>query len=106
METLKKRKQMITQVSALFNKPKAWKQINWKKCHRIVQGLQSRIVKATKAKQWGKVKSLQWILTHSFSAKALAVRKVTENGEERECNFNSVQLDHLLLNLMAFYPQI
>ncbi len=83
MEALKKRKQMITQVSALFNNPTAWKQINWKKCHRIVQGLQSRIVKATKAKQWGKVKSLQWILTHSFSAKALSVRRVTENGGKR-----------------------
>ena len=83
METLKKRKQMITQVSALFNNPSAWKQVDWKKCHKIVQRLQSRIVKATKAKQWGKVKSLQWILTHSFSAKALAVRRVTENSGKR-----------------------
>lgn len=80
MEPLKKRKQMITQVSALFNNPTAWKQVDWKKCHKIVQRLQSRIVKATKAKRWGKVKSLQWILTHSFSAKALAVRRVTENS--------------------------
>ena len=83
MNCLKKRKQMITQVGALFNNPTAWKQVDWKKCHKIVQRLQSRIVKATKAKQWGKVKSLQWILTHSFSAKALAVRKVTENGGKR-----------------------
>ena len=80
MEPLKKRKQRITQVGALFNNPTAWKQINWKKCHRTVQRLQSRIVKATKAGKWGKVRALQWILTHSFSARALAVRKVTENS--------------------------
>ena len=65
VEPLKKRKQMITKVGALINKPTAWKDINWKKCHRNVQRLQSRIVKATKAKQWRKVKALQWILTHA-----------------------------------------
>jgi RNA-directed DNA polymerase len=36
-------------------------------------------VKAVKEKRWGKVKALQWLLTHSFSGKALAVRRVTEN---------------------------
>ena len=45
--TLKKRKQMITKVGALINKPTAWKDINWKKCYRNVQRLQSHIVKAT-----------------------------------------------------------
>jgi len=29
--------------------------------------------------RYGKVKSLQWILTHSFYAKALAVKRVTSN---------------------------
>jgi RNA-directed DNA polymerase len=38
-----------------------------------------RIVKATKEGRWGKVKALQRLLTHSFSGKALAVRRVTEN---------------------------
>ena len=82
MEPFKKRKRMIKD-NELVNKPTAWKQIDWKKCYRIVKGLQSRIVKATKAKQWGKVRSLQWILTHSFSARALAVRQVTENSGKR-----------------------
>jgi RNA-directed DNA polymerase len=40
----------------------------------------ARIVKATKEKRWGKVKALQRLLTHSFSGKALAVRRVTENN--------------------------
>ena len=44
-----------------------------------VRRLQARIVKATQEGRWGKVKALQRLLTHSFSGKALAVRRVTEN---------------------------
>src|SRR5258708_5130103 len=40
---------------------------------------QARIVKATREGRWNKVKTLQWLLTHSFSGKALAVKRVTEN---------------------------
>jgi RNA-directed DNA polymerase len=36
-------------------------------------------VQATKERRWGKVKSLQRLLTHSYSGKVLAVRRVTEN---------------------------
>ncbi|EBE7826042.1 group II intron reverse transcriptase/maturase [Salmonella enterica subsp. enterica serovar Javiana] len=56
-----------------------WHDINWAKCHREVRRLQTRIVKATKEGRYGKVRSLQHLLTHSFSGKALAVRRVTEN---------------------------
>lgn len=38
---------------------------------------------AIEAGRWGKVKALQRLLTHSFSAKALAVRRVTENKGKR-----------------------
>ena len=56
-----------------------WHDINWAKCHREVRRLQTRIVKATKEGRYGKVRCLQHLLTHSFSGKALAVRRVTEN---------------------------
>jgi len=56
-----------------------WHDINWKATQHNVRRLQARIVKATKEKRWGKVKALQRLLTHSFSGKALAVRRVTEN---------------------------
>lgn len=56
-----------------------WHQINWTKTHGNVRRLQARIVKATKEGRWGKVKALQYLLTHSFSGKALAVKRVTEN---------------------------
>ncbi len=56
-----------------------WEQLDWPQCERHVRRLQARIVKATQAGRWGKVKALQRLLTHSFAAKALAVKRVTEN---------------------------
>jgi RNA-directed DNA polymerase len=56
-----------------------WHGINWAECHRQVRRLQARIVKATQEGRFGKVKALQWLLTHSFSGKAIAVKRVTEN---------------------------
>jgi RNA-directed DNA polymerase len=60
-----------------------WHAINWQKAHRNVRRLQARIVKAMQAGRWGKVKALQYLLTHSLSAKALAVKRVTENKGKR-----------------------
>jgi len=56
-----------------------WPNIDWAKCHQEVRRLQARIVKATRESKHGKVKALQWMLTHSFSGKAVAIRRVTEN---------------------------
>ena len=56
-----------------------WHTINWASAYRIVCRLQARIVKAVQAGRWGKAKALQYLLTRSFSGKALAVRRVTEN---------------------------
>ena len=56
-----------------------WHSIDWYKVNKKVRQLQVRIVKATQEGKWGKVKALQHLLTHSFSGKALAVRRVTEN---------------------------
>ncbi len=49
-----------------------WPDIDWAQCIRSVRRLQMRIVKATHVGRWNKVKALQRLLTHSFSAKALA----------------------------------
>ena len=56
-----------------------WSKIDWNKCERFVQKLQARIVKAQREGRHNKVKALQWMLTHSFYAKALAVKRVTTN---------------------------
>ena len=55
-----------------------WDGINWAEIKRQVRRLQTRIVKATQAGKHNKVKALQWLRTHSFSGKALAVKRVTE----------------------------
>lgn len=56
-----------------------WDGISWADVRRQVRRLQARIVKATQVGRHNKVKALQWLLTHSFSGKALAVKRVTEN---------------------------
>jgi RNA-directed DNA polymerase len=56
-----------------------WDGISWADVQRQVRRLQARIVKATQVGRHNKVKALQWLLTHSFSGKALAVKRVTEN---------------------------
>jgi RNA-directed DNA polymerase len=60
-----------------------WHEIDWNKVNHQVKKLQIRIVKATKEKRWNKVKALQNLLTHSFSGKALAIRRITENQGKR-----------------------
>lgn len=56
-----------------------WDGISWVDARRQVRRLQTRIVKSTQEGRHNKVKALQWLLTHSFSGKALAVKRVTEN---------------------------
>ena len=60
-----------------------WYTIDWRQVYRNVRRLQARIVKATQAGRWGKVQALQRLLTHSFSAKVVAVKRVTENQGKR-----------------------
>ncbi len=62
------------------NQQTLWDRIDWNKAELAVRKLQARIVKAQKEGRPGKVKALQWTLTHSFYAKALAVKRVTSNG--------------------------
>ena len=60
-----------------------WHAIEWQQVHQEVRRLQARIVKAIQAGRWGKVRALQHLLAHSFSGKALAVKRVTENQGKR-----------------------
>jgi RNA-directed DNA polymerase len=56
-----------------------WTGLNWSEHEAVVKKLQVRIAKAVKENRWGRVKALQRLLTTSFSAKVLAIRKVTQN---------------------------
>jgi len=56
-----------------------WNSIDWNATESHVRRLQIRIAKAVREGRWGKVKALQRLLTHSHSAKLLAVKRVTQN---------------------------
>jgi RNA-directed DNA polymerase len=57
-----------------------WHSIDWRKVWHTVRRLQARIVKATQEGRWGKVRSLVYLLTHSFSGRAAAILRVTTNA--------------------------
>jgi RNA-directed DNA polymerase len=60
-----------------------WNSIHWKVVKDNVNRLQTRIAKAVKEEKWHLVKRLQYLLTHSYHAKQLAVRVVTQNRGKR-----------------------
>jgi RNA-directed DNA polymerase len=65
--------------SASSNPATDWQAIDWPTIRRCVRRLQLRIAKAVRAGQHGKAKALSWLLTHSRSARLLAVKQVAEN---------------------------
>lgn len=67
-----------------------WESIDWNKCEQMVNKLQARIVKAQKEGRYGKVKALQWTLTHSFYAKALAIKRVASNNGKNTSGVDKV----------------
>lgn len=76
-----------------------WSGIDWLKVEKFVYRLQMRIAKARRQEKYGRVRSLQWLLTHSRNAKLLAVRKVaTSKGartagiDGRLCQSNGAKL--------------
>jgi RNA-directed DNA polymerase len=71
--------------------PIHWNSIVWKKVKKKVRSLQLRIAKAIKEGKHNKAKALQWLLTHSFSARALAVKRVTENSGKRTPGVDGVR---------------
>ncbi|MDM1399050.1 group II intron reverse transcriptase/maturase [Myroides odoratimimus] len=71
---------------------KDWNSINWKACLLEVKKLQLRIARWEKLGNHRKVKALQWLLTHSFSAKCLAVKRVSQNKGHRTAGIDGVLL--------------
>ena len=82
---------MNRKLCAPADKAQSWESIDWKKAEAYVKKLQMRIVKAQQEGHYSKVKTLQWLLTHSFYAKALAVKRVTSNRGK-----NTAGVDHEL----------
>jgi RNA-directed DNA polymerase len=80
-----------------------WHSIHWDKAHRLVRRLQVRIAKAIKEGRWNKAKALQWLLTHSFSGKAVAVKRVTENHGKKTPGVDGIILDTPELKTQAIH---
>jgi len=79
-EPLKMEKQMTAvKAGAPIDDARKWRSMNWKEAQRQVRRLQMRIAKAVKENRWNKVNALQQLLTYSFYAKLLAVKRVTSN---------------------------
>ena len=74
---------MATAFGAVSSEAAEWYVIDWQAIQRNVRRLQVRIAQATKVGRWGKVRALQRLLTHSYSGKVLAVRRVTENNGKK-----------------------
>jgi RNA-directed DNA polymerase len=70
---------VATPAGAAPNTTVDWHSIDWKKVYRTVRRLQARIVKAVREGKWHKVKALVYLLTHSFSGRALAILRVVSN---------------------------
>lgn len=65
--------------SASSARPEQWEEISWPKVQALVFKLQMRIAKAIRNGHRSKAKALQRILTTSYYAKLLAVKRVTKN---------------------------
>ncbi len=67
-----------------------WKSINWNKVEAEVRRLQVRIAKAVQEGKLNKAKALQWLLSHSFFAKLLAVKMATTNKGARTAGIDNM----------------
>ena len=67
-----------------------WEAIAWQAIVPQVLRLQMRIAKAVREGRWGKAKCLQWLLTHSYAAKLLAVRRVTQNAGRKTAGVDGI----------------
>ena len=62
---------------------KQWRKLSLKAARAFVNRLQTRIAKAVKEGKYRLAKRLQYLLTHSFYGKVMAVRRVTGNRGRR-----------------------
>ncbi|MCK5354996.1 MAG: reverse transcriptase N-terminal domain-containing protein, partial [Methyloprofundus sp.] len=67
-----------------------WNQVNWPVVRCVVYRLQMRIAKAVRQGRWNKVKALQHLLSRSFYARMLAVKRIISNKGKRTSGIDGV----------------
>jgi len=83
----------VRAVGASLRQAVDWRSINWKRANRNVHRLQRRIVQTQQQGKKRKVRALQFILTRSYSARCLAVRRVVGNPGRRTPGVDGQLLD-------------
>jgi RNA-directed DNA polymerase len=68
----------------LNNQTVEWKDINWRKLERVTFKLQKRIFQASERGDVKAVRKLQKTLIRSWSAKCIAVRRVTQDNQGKK----------------------
>lgn len=79
------------QTGAPSTSPLTWDAIDWQRVVAEVRQLQMRIAKAFREGRHHKVKTLQWILTHSFNAKLFAVKRVVQNRGSKTPGIDNIR---------------
>lgn len=69
---------------------KEWSSIDWAKANQVVNRIQIRIAKAAAVDNWNLIKRLQYLLTNSFYAKAIAVKRITCNTGKRTAGVDGI----------------
>jgi len=96
-EPSKMGKRKTAEAGAPIDDAKEWSSIDWTHARQHVRRLQVRIAKAVLEGRWNKVRSLQNLLSNSFYAKLLAVKRVTSNKGK-----NTPGVDGILWKAEAF----
>ena len=60
-----------------------WNRIDWVAVEALVSRMQMRIAKSIRQSRWGRAKALQRLLSRSFYARLLAVKRIMSNKGSR-----------------------
>ncbi|WP_205422237.1 group II intron reverse transcriptase/maturase [Marinobacter sp. Arc7-DN-1] len=80
---MKERQMIAATASAPSTDAQRWQSIDWPAMEKRVYRLQVRIAKSIREQRWGKARALQHLLSRSFAAKLIAVRRVISNKGSR-----------------------
>jgi len=97
---------MTTMVQPMIGASSAeitWNAINWRKVEAHVRRLQMRIAKAVQERLWNKVKALQRILTCSFYAKLMAIKRVVQNKGSKTPGVDGIVWNTPLRRIQAIF---
>ena len=80
-----------------------WNSIDWNQAEQFVNRIQIRIAKAVVAGKHNLVKRLQYLLTHSYYAKALSVKRVTTSKGKRTPGIDGITWDKPFEKMQAIH---